>query len=62
MTQSAQKLQQFRSKAYQLLGRAQDATFDLMDAVESEKFRGRWGTQRDKITKCPLFPNPLSTN
>ena len=33
MTQSAQKLQQFRSQAYQLLGRAQDATFDLMDAV-----------------------------
>ncbi|MGB5635158.1 MAG: hypothetical protein WBM44_21135 [Waterburya sp.] len=33
MTQSAQKLQQFRSKAYQLLGRAKDATFDLMDAV-----------------------------
>ena len=30
--------------------------------VESEKFRGRWSTQRDKITKCPLFPNPLSTN
>ena len=33
MTQSAQKLQEFRSKVYQLLGRAKDATFDLMDAV-----------------------------
>ncbi|MDJ0568040.1 MAG: hypothetical protein QNJ53_03235 [Pleurocapsa sp. MO_192.B19] len=33
MTQSAQKLQQFRTKVYQLLGRAKDATFDLMDAV-----------------------------
>ena len=33
MTQSAQKLQHFRSKAYQLLRPAKDATFDLMDVV-----------------------------
>ncbi len=33
MNKSAQKLSNFRNEAYQLLGTAKDATFDLMDAV-----------------------------
>ncbi len=65
MTQSAQKLQQFRSKAYQLLGRAKDATFDLMDAVLvtrniysfaelslSPVFRRKWSSLYEAIDDC----------
>ncbi len=65
MTQSAQKLQQFRSKAYQLLGLAKDATFDLMDAVLvtrniysfaelslSPVFRRKWPSVYEAIDDC----------
>ena len=65
MTQSAQKLQEFRSKAYQLLGRAKDATFDLMDAVNvtrniysfaelslSPVFRRKWPSLYEALDDC----------
>ncbi len=65
MSQSAQKLQQFRSKAYQLLGRAKDATFDLMDAVLvtrhiysfaelslSPVFRRKWSSLYEALDDC----------
>ncbi len=65
MTQSAQKLQQFRSKAYQLLGRAKDATFELMDAVLTTRniysfaelslspvFRRKWPSLYEAIDDC----------
>ncbi len=65
MTQSAQKLQQFRSKAYQLLGRAKDATMDLMDAVLvtrniysfaelslSPVFRRKWSSLYEALDDC----------
>ena len=65
MTQSFQKLQQFRSKAYQLLGGAKDATFDLMDAVLvsrniysfaelslSPVFRRKWSSLYEAIDDC----------
>ncbi len=63
MTQSA--LQQFRTKAYQLLGRAKDATFDLMDAVLvtrniysfaelslSPVFRRKWPSVYEALDDC----------
>ena len=65
MTQSFKKLQQFRSKAYQLLGRAKDATFDLMDAVLvtrniysfaelslSPVFRRKWPSLYEALEDC----------
>ena len=65
MTQSAQKLQEFRSKAYQLLGRAKDATNDLMDAVLvtrniysfaelslSPVFRRKWPSLYEALDDC----------
>ncbi len=65
MTQSAQKLQEFRSKAYQLLGRGKDATFDLMDAVLvtrniysfaelslSPVFRRKWPSLYEALDDC----------
>ncbi len=72
MTQSAQKLQQFRNKAYQLLGRAKDATFDLMDAVLSTRniysfvelslspvFRRKWPSLYEAIDDCRPNQNKL---
>ncbi len=65
MTQSAKKLQQFRNEAYQLLGRAKDATFELMDAVLlsrnvysfaelslSPVFRRKWPSLYEAIDDC----------
>ncbi|MDJ0648692.1 MAG: hypothetical protein QNJ60_08295 [Xenococcaceae cyanobacterium MO_188.B19] len=65
MTQSAQKLQQFRNKAYQLLGLAKDATMDLMDAVLvtrniysfaelslSPVFRRKWSSVYEALDDC----------
>ncbi len=65
MTQSTQKLQQFRSKAAQLLGRAKDATFDLIDAVLvtrniysfaelslSPVFRRKWPSLSEALEDC----------
>ena len=72
MTQSAQKLQEFRSKAYQLLGQAKDATFDLMDAVLvtrsiysfaelslSPVFRRKWPSLYEAIDDCRPKTNKL---
>ena len=65
MTQSFKKLQQFRSQAYQLLGRAKDATFELMDAVLltrnvysfaelslSPVFRRKWPSLYEALDDC----------
>ena len=72
MTQSTQKLQQFRTKVYQLLGRAKDATFDLMDAVLvtrnvysfaelslSPVFRRKWPSLYEAIDDCRPKTNKL---
>ncbi len=73
MSLSAQKLQKFRSKAYQLLGRAKDATFDLMDAVLitrniysfaelslSPVFRRKWPSLYEAIEDCRPNRNKLT--
>ena len=65
MTQSFKKIQQFRSQAYQLLGRAKDATFELMDAVLltrnvysfaelslSPVFRRKWPSLYEALDDC----------
>ncbi len=65
MNKSAQKLTQFRNEAYQLLGTAKDATFDLMDAVLTTRtvysfaelslspvFRRKWPSVYEAIDDC----------
>ena len=72
MTQSTQKLQEFRNQAYQLLGRAKDATFDLMDAVLvtrniysfaelslSPVFRRKWPSLYEALDDCRPNRNKL---
>ncbi len=65
MSQSAKKLQKFRKEIYQLLGRAQDATFELMDAVLVTRnvyslaelslapvFRRKWSSVYEALDDC----------
>lgn len=72
MNQSIQKLQNFRKEAYQLLGPAKDATFDLMDAVLTTRtadslaelslspvFRRKWPSLYEAIDDCRPKTNKL---
>lgn len=72
MNQSIQKLQNFRKEAYQLLGPAKDATFDLMDAVLTTRtadslaelslspvFRRKWPSLQVAIDDCRPKTNKL---
>ena len=65
MKESAEKLTHFRNEAYQLLGAAKDATFDLMDAVLTTRnvssfaelslspvFRRKWPSLYEAIDDC----------
>ena len=72
MNQSLQKLQNFRKEAYQLLGPAKDATFDLMDAVLTTRkvdslaelslstvFRRKWPSIYETLDDCRPKTNKL---
>ncbi len=72
MDKSAQRLAHFRSEAYQLLGGAKDATFDLMDAVVTTRtaysfaelslspvFRRKWASIYEAIDDCRPKTNKL---
>ena len=68
----SERLQQFRQEAYQLLGKAKDATFELMDAVLltrsvysfaelslSPVFRRRWPSLYEALEDCRPRRNKL---
>jgi hypothetical protein len=72
LNQSLQKLQNFRKEAYQLLGPAKDATFDLMDAVLTTRkvdslaelslstgFRRKWPSIYEALDDCRPKTNKL---
>jgi hypothetical protein len=72
LNQSTQKLQNFRNEAYQLLGPAKDATFDLMDAVLTTRkvysfaelslspvFQRKWPSLYEAIDDCRPKTNKL---
>jgi DDE superfamily endonuclease len=72
LNQSTLKLQDFRNEAYQLLGSAKDATFDLMDAVLTTRkvcsfaelslspvFRRKWPSIYEAIDDCRPKTNKL---
>ena len=70
--QATQKLQKFRTQVYQLLGKAKDATFELMDSILSTRniysiaelslsplFRRKWSSIYEAIEDCRPNRNKL---